>query len=224
MNEKNILDKKTLIKLTVLSCIFSLIPIPIGTLLYDKIPDVLPTRFDFNGNVTGYSGKNHIIYFLPLLMVLITIISGIITYYDPFDKKLSNKSPTLVKISIFSIPILSNFFFLVAYLHSVNNINISTYGVNIILGVLFILIGNYLPKNKQNSVIGIKTPWSLKDEVNWNKTNRLGGYTFIISGILFISLIFFNRFFIINKIIIALIIILMFVPSIYSFWLYKKSS
>lgn len=62
--------------------------------------------------------------------------------------------------------------------------------VNILVGAVFIIVGNYLPKNKQNYSVGIKLPWTLDDEENWNKTNRLSGYLFIISGFVFIVNVF----------------------------------
>ena len=51
------------------------------------------------------------------------------------------------------------------------------------IGVLFIIMGNFMPQVKQNYTFGCRTPWALNDEHNWQRTQRMGGYTFIIMGI-----------------------------------------
>lgn len=55
-----------------------------------------------------------------------------------------------------------------------------------IVGILFIVIGNYMPKIKSNYFYGIKTPWTLSSDTSWRKTHRLGGKVFIISGFIII--------------------------------------
>lgn len=50
-------------------------------------------------------------------------------------------------------------------------------------GVLFILLGNYMPRIKQNYTFGCKTPWALNDEHNWNRTQRMGGIVFVVIGV-----------------------------------------
>ena len=50
------------------------------------------------------------------------------------------------------------------------------------VGLLFILLGNYMPRIKQNYTFGCRTPWALADEHNWNRTQRMGGFTFIVIG------------------------------------------
>lgn len=88
---------------------------------------------------------------------------------------------------------------------------------NILVGIVFIAVGNYLPKNKQNYTVGIKLPWTLDDEENWNKTNRLSGYLFVICGIIFIV----NAFFLsILPLIITILAVV--IPAIYSYILYKQ--
>ena len=49
-------------------------------------------------------------------------------------------------------------------------------------GVLFIFLGNYMPRIKQNYMFGCKTPWALNNEHNWNRTQRRGGIVFVIMG------------------------------------------
>ncbi|MDD2516329.1 MAG: SdpI family protein, partial [Candidatus Gracilibacteria bacterium] len=88
-------------------------------------------------------------------------------------------------------------------------------------GALFIVLGNYLGKIRQNYFVGIKTPWTLANEDVWNKTHRIGGWAFIISGILFII----NSFILEKYVWITFMFIItfcLFVPIIYSYVIFKK--
>ena len=87
------------------------------------------------------------------------------------------------------------------------------------VGVLLIALGNYLPKCKQNYTVGIKLPWTLNSEENWNRTHHLSGYLFILAGIVMTITAFIPKaaFLTLPFILIAAII-----PMIYSFVLLKK--
>ena len=96
-------------------------------------------------------------------------------------------------------------------------INISMY-VSIGLGILIMIIGNYLPKCKQNYTVGIKTPWTLNNEEVWNKTHKISGYLWVIGGFI-ITISSFIGF---ESIMLVVLIIIAFVPIVYSYILYKK--
>ena len=88
----------------------------------------------------------------------------------------------------------------------------------IFMGLLLTIIGNYLPKCKRNYTIGIKLPWTLDSEENWNKTHRLAGWTWTIGGILIMATGWLCGF-------VAFIIVLsamVLTPIIYSYILHKK--
>ena len=55
------------------------------------------------------------------------------------------------------------------------------------IGVLFIIMGNFMPQVKQNYTFGCRTPWALSDEHNWQRTQRMGGITFVVMGIAFLG-------------------------------------
>lgn len=55
-------------------------------------------------------------------------------------------------------------------------------------GVLFIFLGNYMPRIKQNYMFGCKTPWALNNEHNWNRTQRMGGIVFVVMGAALIAI------------------------------------
>ena len=89
---------------------------------------------------------------------------------------------------------------------------------NGIVGLLFILIGNYMPKCKQNYTTGIKVPWTLHSQENWNRTHRLAGWVWIIGGVAMIV----NSFLQLEWILFLTIAALVLIPIGYSFLLFKK--
>ena len=88
-----------------------------------------------------------------------------------------------------------------------------------LIGILFIILGNYLPKCKQNYTVGIKLPWTLNSEENWNRTHHLSGYLFILAGVIMLMTAFIPQA---EFLMLVTIIIAVFVPMVYSFILYKK--
>jgi uncharacterized membrane protein len=89
------------------------------------------------------------------------------------------------------------------------------------MGVTFLYIGNYMPKCKQNFTLGIKLPWTLNSEANWNATHRLAGKVWMAAGVLFLLCIFLPK----PALMLALLIILpvmVLVPLVYSYLYYKK--
>ena len=90
--------------------------------------------------------------------------------------------------------------------------------VSILVGILFIVIGNYMHKIKQNYTIGIKISWTLNSEENWNRTHRLSAWIFVLGGVAMI----FNAFLLSEALLFLVIFALLFIPCGYSFLLYKK--
>ena len=87
------------------------------------------------------------------------------------------------------------------------------------MGALFVIIGNYMPKCKQSYTIGIKIPWTLNDEENWNKTHRMAGFLWVIGGVVIMATAFLGTFQLLFVVLIPMVII----PFVYSYLLYKKN-
>lgn len=207
---------KTLLYLTILC----LLPTVIGLIIYNRLPSELPIHFDINGVADNYASKDITIFGLPLFFIFINFIIYFAIKYDPKNKYQNN---FMMKFPLYFVVILENIIIPFVYMIGLGyEIDISNI-VMIPIIILFIIIGNFLPKCKQNYTIGIKLPWTLNDERNWHKTHRLAGFIWVGLGIL--SLIFF---FILPREIFTIIfiiftIIMVVVPIIYSFILYHKT-
>lgn len=106
-------------------------------------------------------------------------------------------------------------------------IEIKTYktmAVFFIIGVMFIWLGNYMPKLKQNYTIGIKVPWTLNSEENWNMTHRMAGKVYVVAGVISIIIALLNNV-LSDEVTIIIFMAVFLVTGIgsvaYSFWLYK---
>lgn len=167
----------------IIPCIVCLFPIFVGLYLYGDLPGKLAIHWVYSGYANNYVDKNLVIFILPLFMAgLVVFLNHILSKPNASGAR----SSTFYNLFInWLLPILSNVFLHISYMNAMGvDANMSM--IIAILGILFILIGNYLPKTRQNRLLGIKTPWTLGNEVVWNKTHRLGGYLFFLNGMIYL--------------------------------------
>ena len=206
-------------KLLIISTLICLLPIVLSLAVYDKLPDTMPIHWDVEGNPDGYGSKAFAAIWLPLMMAGLNLITHFGLNTDP---KKANSSKILKLIGKLTIPFLSltllpiTVFAGLGYKIAIEKI------VPAFVGLLFIIVGNYLPKSKQNYTVGIKLPWTLDNETNWNKTHRLAGYLWIIGGVV----MFVNSFLQIYWTPVFFIIIgsMVFIPALYSYILYRNGN
>ena len=207
--------KKLLPKL-IFTSIIILIPILVGLALWDRLPEQVPVHWDINGAVDGYATKVQAVLAMPLLLVVFQWICAIGTSLDPKKKNINDKMFTLVLWIIPVISLVCNSMVYAIALGRQVNVNVI---MPLFMGVLFIIIGNYLPKCKQSYTMGIKLPWTLEDEENWNKTHRFAGFIWVICGIIIMLSAIIGSFWIFFILLIPMVV----VPVVYSYLLYKKN-
>jgi uncharacterized membrane protein len=194
-----------------------LIPFIIGAVFYSKMPDQVATHFDFNFQPDDYSSREFALFGIPAVMVGLFILCAGLLEVDPKKRGMDGR---LKSITRWVIPILSVFIQCVTISFALNSsVNLTRF-IPVLIGILFVLMGNYLPKCRQNYTMGIKLPWTLNSEENWDRTHRFGGRLFVVSGLCMIIAAFFSGY--VSGAIFVLALIACFVPTIYSYWLYKK--
>ena len=202
----------------ILSSLFTLLPILIGLLLWDKLPSKIATHWGVNNQPDGWSSKGIAVFALPLILVGLQWISLWITKLDPQMQKQNKKA---FRIIFWIMPCVSIFascaMYSVALGHSIS----VTSAPFVILGLMFIGIGNYLPKTTKNLSLGIKVIWTLNDEENWNATHRFAGKLWFIGGIVLMLGIFLPKD---AALIFLLPVIFLMVaaPILYAYLYYKK--
>lgn len=207
---------KELKRTWILTTIVCLIPIIAGILLYNKLPDQVVTHWDSAGNPNGWSSKLFGVIILPGILLIINIIFPFLLKIDPKYKNLSEKVKCLLH---WIIPVAELFACTVTLASALGvDLKVQIYAP-MFCGVLFIIVGNYLPKVSQSYTVGIKLPWTLDDEVNWNKTHRFAGFLWVICGILMIISAFL-KIRMVNTLVFLAVMVL--APTVYSFMIYVK--
>ena len=207
--------KKNLPKLIITSLII-LIPIVIGLILWDKLPDQVPVHWNMSGEVDDYATKTQAVFLMPLVLVAFQWICVLGTSLDPKKQNINDKMFTLV---LWIIPIISLLCNSMVYATALGHKVSVEIIMPLFMGALFVIIGNYFPKCKQSYTVGIKIPWTLDDEENWNKTHRLAGFLWVIGGVVIMATAFLGAFWLFFVVLIPMVI----VPTVYSYLLYKKN-
>lgn len=176
-------------------------------------------HFNSEGVADSYQSKLWGVTFIYLFIFACHWFAAIITSVDPRRRNISSK---IYRLVLWICPVISVFVGVTIYGTALNwpwvNIN---FMANLLLGVIFIVIGNYLPKCRQNYTIGIKLPWTLSDTENWDRTHRFAGKIWMLCGVLeiIVGCLPIAQFEIVT---IALILLATIPVAVYSYLLYRK--
>lgn len=200
-----------------LATFICLMPILVGIFFYSRLPNEIPVHFDIEFKPDNYASKEFALFAIPIGMAFFNTIYWIVILNDP---KKNDMGYSIRKIILWICPFISCFMSVAMITYALDSTFNLIKLVPLVIGIIFILVGNYLPKSKQNYAIGYRLPWTLRNKENWRKTNRLGGYLMVLSGIgmaLFsfvpnLSFVFFFFIIIVNVI----------VPFLYSYFLHKQ--
>lgn len=117
---------------------------------------------------------------------------GISKFSSSQEKNGKNNEKICIVAGIFSLLIFNVMtgYFLYTDFNKVENLSTVPVDLSqlifILLGIFMIVFGNIMPKIRMNSAMGLRTKWSMKNEITWKKSQRFGGISFMIVGILII--------------------------------------
>lgn len=185
-----------------LSSLLILLPIPVGLLLWNRGASAMPIA----------------VFVPPLTFLAGQALCVWVIARDPGNKGRNRKPMGLL---LWILPVLSNLCGVILYAQ-VLGLALSGQGIMVMaLGLMFLVIGNYLPKCRQNHTMGIKVPWTFASEENWNATHRFAGRVWMIGGLVILLSAFLPG----EAGILALIscvIVLAVIPIVYSYFYYRK--
>ena len=203
----------------VITSVIILLPIAVGLLLWDQLPEKVPFHWGINGEVDGWATKTQAVFLMPLMMLGIQWLCILATGLDPKAKNVTTTK--MMGIVLWIIPVLNLFLHVMVWLTAFGReVNMETV-MPLFMGTLFVVIGNYLPKCKQSYTMGIKLPWTLDNEENWNKTHRLAGKLWVAGGLLSMlcALLPGVASFIVMM---SILLVMCVIPTVYSYLFYKK--
>lgn len=183
------IDWKTLF-ITVIVC---LLPVIIGAFFYQQLPDQMPIHYGVNNEPNQYASKEFALFVIPIMMAIFQCACCIVT---GLTKKETGKLPKLMHLLEWLIPVLTVMIYLIMLNGALGNHSFVGESVGMILGILFLVLGNYMPKMAYESSVSFFHPRP-KDEKTFRKQTRIMGYSFVILGgslILICMLFYIIRF------------------------------
>lgn len=202
----------------IISSLITLLPILVGLILWQELPPSIATHWGADGNADGWSSRFSAVFFPPLLMLAVHWILIFFIGKDPNNNQQHRKVFNLLYWMIPMISLAANgTIYAVALGNAFNPLLL----VQLLMGIMFVGLGNYMPKCKRNYTLGIRIKWTLGNEANWNATHRFAGKIWVAGGILILLSIFLP---VAVALWVSLPVILAtaFIPCIYSWCYYRK--
>ena len=204
-------------RMIVLTALLCLVPIAFGLILWDALPDPMPTHFGPDNRPDGWSSKPFAVFGLPLIIMALHLACVFGTRADPKYANISGKIMGLVLWICPAISILcGGLIYAVALGHE---LNVGLY-LMLLIGVVFVVAGNYLPKSRQNYTVGIKIPWTLSDVENWNATHRFAGRLWMAAGVVILATAWLEQVWVFLPIVVLMVI----APVAYSYLFYRRKA
>ncbi len=192
-----------------------LLPILVGCILWDRLPDTIATHFGVDNEPNGWNSKAFTVFGLPGVMAALHLFCLIATSVDPKQKNIGRKALGIV---FWIMPATSLIMCTMTYAVALGvQVDVGLVAI-LFIGLLLIVLGNMMPKAKQNYSFGIKTPWALDDPENWSRSNRVGGFCMVIAGVVLVLTSFLKNLWILFPAFILGGV----VPMVYSYVYYRR--
>lgn len=172
----------------IFTCLLCLMPICLGLYFYEELPESMAIHFNINNEADNWASKNFALFGLPMITACLQVFCCIVTDIGE-DKK--GRAPKFVKIMKWFIPMVTILIYTLTILIGLGKTVDVGKIVTIFLGLVFIIMGNYMPKMSYEDAKGNIKPMP-KTEKGFKKMARTMGYSFVVGGILMIGAIFIS--------------------------------
>lgn len=191
----------------------------VSFIIYPSLPEKIPSHWNIRGEIDGYSHKIFFLFtsFLPLGIYLL------MNYLPRIESRkksylMQNRAYSSITIALVLFFLLLHWLIIFSALgYSVSTSRFLAFGI----GILFLIIGYFMDQIKPNHIFGIKTPWTITNERVWKKTHEVGGFAFILTGLMFIFAGLLNKPYIFTAAIVTIFIVIFFL-FLYSYLEYQK--
>lgn len=207
--------------------IFAMIPVVVTSIVLQFMPDVIPMHHDLAGNTDRWGNKVESFIF-PVVILFITLFWHLLicvfekkaikanTEKEQMEAKSSAKVLCIVGLlQAVMFGIMHYFILYSSYVQASTGGSKATIDIAkvscILCGIMFVVLGNFMTKAKKNTVVGVRTVWSMYNDNTWRKSNRFGAICIIIAGLLtIVTTVFANgiisTFFLLVYILLATVI------------------
>jgi len=204
---------------SIAALVMGLISLGVTAVLYSRLPETIPVHWNVRGEVDDY-GPRYLAWVIGALPLLIYLLMRFLPTVDPRRKNYEKSARAYNAAMIGIVALMMVLQLLILGSAAGFDLRVDMF-VKAAVGVLFVVIGNYMGTIRSNFFFGIKTPWTLSSDEVWRKTHRLGGALFILAGLSFIGAAFIRG--ILSALIpLAMILAAVAVPIGYSYFLYRR--
>jgi uncharacterized membrane protein len=207
---------------TVLAVLIIIVQILISIVTYPFLPDSVPSHWDASGQVNGYLPKlvNALLY--PLLSIGIYALVRVLMTVGP---RLGYQNQRKASIGVVNLILDGVLLFMLIVQLSTAAVALGvpidlTFVICLSISMLFIFLGNYMGKLRRNFWAGIRTPWTLSSDVVWERTHRLGGWLFVLAGLLGVIMSFIPALRLWGLMVVTLIVVIVLV--VFSYVIYQR--
>ena len=202
----------------IITTIITLLPMLAGLILWNKLPEQIPMHFNAAGEVDGWASKPVGVFVMPLFLVAVEWLCALGSF--KMDPKAGNLNDKMMGLVLWFIPVLSVLLHALVYCTALGmEMNVQIV-IPVVMGLLFVFIGNWLPKCKQTYTLGIRLPWTLADEDNWNRTHRFAGPLWVVCGMVVMVCSLIGGAFL--WLALAALLVMIAAPTAYSYLLFSR--
>lgn len=179
--------KKNKITLTVAS-ILILLPALFGVAVWNRLPENMAIHWGIGSVADGFAPRFLAVFLMPLIFIALFWAGVFVTAWD---QKKSPQNSKVTALALWIMPLVSLWVNGMLYATAFGLAFDMRVFVCALLGIVFLITGNFLPKCRRNRTIGIKIKWTLANDENWNATHRFGGRMWVLCGLLMLICAFF---------------------------------
>ncbi len=204
--------------------LFILAPAIYLAIIWNRLPDTVAMHYDLQGNPDRFGSKNELIGLTAILIgvnILVYFLLTNIYRVDPKKYAADNKD-RLRRIAFAVVIFMSALLSLIIHSSTQGNIKLDAGIIFSGTGLLFAVIGNYLPNLKPNYFAGLRLPWTLENADNWRKTHALAGKLWFAGGLFLAAICLFLPTTISIIIFFVVMTVITIIPCVYSYKLYKS--
>ena len=202
----------------IVTTLVMLLPMLVGLILWNRLPEQLPTHFNAAGEADGFSSKAFAVFGLPGIILALHWLCVLGSL--KMDPKANNLQSKMMGLVMWICPVISVLCCIFLTYGTALGMDIPVEVIMpLLVGLLMVIIGNWLPKCKQSYTLGIKLPWTLADETNWNRTHRFAGPIWVACGLVIMLTSCLGGVWLWAML--PVIIVMVAAPTVYSFLLFK---
>lgn len=202
----------------IVSAIFIAIAAGVAVCLYPHLPVRMPIHWDANGQPNGYSSRFWGATLWPLLIFGLAVLTAVLPRISPkgFGMESFAEMYGLLMLVIQGVMLVLGIAAMLASAgHAVPMMTVA----HLSIGVLLMVLGNYMGKLRRNFFCGIKTPWTLASPAVWERTHRLAGWLFVLAGVM---VVIAAPFHVMHRLWLGVVLVACLIPAVYSYFIYRR--